>query len=183
MQISDTTIPAVKLVTHPRFGDERGFLMETFQATRFREAGITVDFQQDNLSYSMARGTVRGLHFQIPPAEQAKLVFVLQGAIVDVAVDLRSDSATFGKHVSYVLDDQQGSQLYIPAGFAHGFATLQPNTLVYYKISSPYSPDHERGLLWNDPDMEIDWQVSTENAVLSERDQYHPRLRELKPYF
>jgi len=183
MQISNTTIPAVKLVTQRRFGDERGFLIETFQGEQFRAAGITVGFQQDNLSYSAARGTVRGLHFQIPPADQAKLVFVLRGAIVDVAVDLRANSRTFGQHVACVLDDQNDAQLYIPCGFAHGFVTLQPDTLVYYKISSPYSPEHERGILWNDPDLAIDWKVSAEDAVLSERDRHHSRLREIEAYF
>jgi len=183
MQISDTTISAVKLVIQRRFGDERGFLTETFQGKKFRAAGITAGFEQDNLSCSAARGTVRGLHFQIPPAAQAKLVFVLRGAIVDVAVDLRADSSTFGQHVACVLDDQNFAQLYIPSGFAHGFATLQPDTLVYYKISSPYSPEHERGILWNDPDLAIDWQVSAEDALLSERDRQHPRLREIEAYF
>jgi len=183
MQITDTALPDVKLLTQRRFGDERGFLTETFQRGKFHDAGISVDFEQDNLSYSASRGTVRGLHFQTPPTAQAKLVFVLRGAIVDVAVDLRSNSNTFGEHIARILDDQQGDQLFIPCGFAHGFATLQPDTLVYYKISAPYSPEHERGILWNDPELDIDWQVAPDEVVLSERDQYHPRFRDVERCF
>ena len=183
MQITDMTIPEVKLLTPRRFRDERGFLCETYRRQTFHDVGVKEDFQQDNLSFSASQGTIRGLHFQIPPVAQAKLVFVLRGAILDVAVDVRINAPSYGQYVAQRLDDQQGEQLFIPCGFAHGFVTLEPNTLVYYKISSPYSPEHERGVAWDDPDLGIPWGIPEEDAYLSVRDKRHPRLRDIEPYF
>src|SRR5690606_10089998 len=152
---SETTIPEVKLIVPARHGDTRGFLSETYNKRVLAAAGITVDFLQDNHSLSADSGTVRGLHFQIPPFAQTKLVRVVRGAIYDVAVDLRAGSPTFGRHVAVVLSAEDWNQLLIPAGFAHGFCTLTAEAEVLYKVDQYYSLDHDRGLLWNDPDLAI----------------------------
>ena len=183
MEVVETYIPSVKIITPKQFGDRRGFLSEVYRRDTLCEANIDQEFIQDNLSLSATRGTVRGLHFQIPPAAQSKIVFVIHGAILDVAVDIRTGSPTFGRHVSIMLDDEKRQQLYIPPGFAHGFSTLKPETLVYYKISTPYTPEHERGILWNDPDLGIDWKIPPDRAVLSDRDRQHPPLKDLATYF
>ena len=183
MKSQPTAIPEVTLITPERFGDLRGYLSEVYRHDRLRHLGIEVDFLQDNISLSADVGTVRGLHFQITPMQQAKIVFVLRGAILDVAVDLRAGSPTFGQHVSAKLSEDNGHQLYVPVGFAHGFATLVPNTLVYYKISSLYAPELERGILWNDPDLAIEWPVSTDQAIVSARDKQQPRVKDLETYF
>ena len=183
MKSQPTAIPEVTLITPERFGDLRGYLSEVYRHDRLRQLGIEVDFLQDNISLSADVGTVRGLHFQITPMAQAKIVFVLRGAILDVAVDLRAGSPTFGQHVSAMLSEDNGHQLYVPVGFAHGFATLAPNTLVYYKISSLYTPELERGILWNDPDLAIEWPVSTDRAIVSARDKQQPRVKDLETYF
>ena len=131
---------------------------------------------QDNQSLSRAAGTVRGLHFQIAPVAQGKLVRVLRGAIFDVVVDIRRDAPGFGRFASAVLSAENGLQLYVPAGFAHGFCTLEPDSEVFYKVTAPYSPAHERGILWCDPALAIPWPVAPERAVLSDRDRAHPLL-------
>ncbi|MDR3439721.1 dTDP-4-dehydrorhamnose 3,5-epimerase [Telmatospirillum sp.] len=183
MNIVATAIPDVRIVTPRRFEDHRGFFSETFNARAFAEAGLPSDFVQDNHSLSRPKGTVRGLHFQIPPFAQAKLVRVVRGSILDVAVDLRRASATFGKSVAVVLTALEGNQLFIPVGFAHGFCTLESDTEVLYKVTAPYSAADDRGLLWNDPDLAIDWPVPADLAVLSEKDKNHPGLRNLPAYF
>ena len=183
MEITGTFLPSLKIITPKRFGDVRGFLSEVYRSDILRELGIDQEFMQDNLSLSAAVGTVRGLHFQTPPAAQSKLIFVVRGAILDVALDIRHGSPTYGKHVAVVLDDDLGRQLFIPAGFAHGFCTLKSDTMVYYKISTPYAPEYERGIMWNDPDLAIDWQISPDRAVLSDRDRLHPPLKDLEPFF
>ncbi|MTJ82182.1 MAG: dTDP-4-dehydrorhamnose 3,5-epimerase [Telmatospirillum sp.] len=183
MDVIATGIPEVRIIKPRRFGDHRGFFSETYNSRTFAEAGIDRPFVQDNQSRSAAKGTVRGLHFQSPPFAQDKLIRVVRGSILDVAVDIRRDSPTFGRHVSVVLNVEEWNQLYIPAGFAHGFCTLEPDTEVLYKVTNFYSSDHDHGLLWNDPDLQIEWPVSLSDAVLSEKDQKHPRLKDLPAYF
>ena len=176
MQIQSLLIPDVKIITPVRHSDERGFFSEVYNQAALAAAGIDIVFVQDNHSLSVPQGTVRGLHFQTPPFAQAKLVRVLRGAILDVAVDLRRSSPTFGQHVSAVLSAAEGNQILVPVGFAHGFATLEPDTEILYKVSAPYSREHDRGLLWNDPALGISWPVAPEHAVLSAKDQVQPPL-------
>lgn len=183
MQVIETDIPAVKRVVPKRFGDDRGWFSETYRVDVLAAAGIADPLVQDNQSFSAEVGTVRGLHFQLAPAAQAKLVRVLSGAILDVAVDLRRASSTYGRHVAVRLDAERGEQLYVPAGFAHGFCTLEPNTMVAYKVSAYYSREHDRNLLWNDPDLAIVWPVDAGQAVLSDKDRVAPRLSDLGTVF
>lgn len=183
MRVIETEIPAVKRVVLTRHGDARGWFAETFRADLLSEHGITDHFVQDNQSFSAAKGTLRGLHFQTPPAAQGKLVRVLAGAILDVAVDIRRDSPTYGRYVAERLDAETGDQLYIPAGFAHGFCTLEPDTMIAYKVSAYYSRENDRGILWNDPDLAIAWPVAEGEAVLSDKDRSAPRLSEIGPQF
>lgn len=183
MQVIETDIPAVKRVIPNRFGDDRGWFSETYRVDVLAAAGITDPLVQDNQSFSAEAGTVRGLHFQLAPAAQAKLVRVLAGAILDVAVDLRRASPTYGRHVAVRLDAAAGEQLYVPAGFAHGFCTLEPDTMVAYKVSAYYSREHDRNLLWNDPDLAIAWPVAADEAVLSDKDRIAPRLSDLGTVF
>ena len=183
MKIEPLALADVKLVIPARHADVRGYLEETWAEERFRAAGLDVRFVQDNHSFSAAAGTVRGLHFQSPPHAQAKLVFVPAGAIFDVVVDLRRRSTAFGRTVSTLLSAANGHQLFVPKGFAHGFATLEPQTHVIYKVSAAYAPAHERGLYWRDPDLGIDWPVSESEAVLSDKDKALPRLAGLADHF
>ncbi|GJE28106.1 dTDP-4-dehydrorhamnose 3,5-epimerase [Methylobacterium organophilum] len=183
MRVIETEIPAVKRVIPKRFGDDRGWFSETFRVDQLAEAGIHNVFVQDNQSFSAPRGTVRGLHFQTPPAAQAKLVRVLAGSILDVVVDIRSKSETFGRYVAVRLDAESGEQLFVPAGFAHGFCTLEPNTMVAYKVDAYYSPENDRNLFWNDPEIGIDWPVSEAEAILSGKDKVAPRLAALGTVF
>lgn len=176
-------IPEVKLVRPKKHGDARGFFSETFVRRDFIAAGIDVDFVQDNHSLSADVGTVRGLHFQTPPFAQAKLVRVTRGAVLDIAVDLRIGSPTFGKYVAVRLSALEWNQLFVPIGFAHGFATLEPDTEVVYKVSNYYAPQHDKGLLWNDPALGIDWGISAGAAVLSAKDKVQPTLADLPAYF
>jgi dTDP-4-dehydrorhamnose 3,5-epimerase len=172
MEIIALDIPAVRLIELKKHGDDRGFIVETFLRRHFPDQ----DFVQDNLSFSAHPGTVRGLHFQVPPQAQAKLVAVLRGAIWDVAVDLRKGSPSFGRWVAAELRAEQFRQILVPRGFAHGFCTLEPDTLVLYKQDSYYSPAHERGLLWNDPALKIAWPVEPAKAILSDKDRRAPTL-------
>lgn len=183
MDVIETRIPGVKRVVPKRFGDARGWFSETFRADALAKAGIACVFLQDNQSFSAPKGTIRGLHFQVAPQAQTKLVRVLSGAILDVAVDLRRESATYGQHVAVTLDAEGGEQLLIPHGFAHGFCTLTPDTMVAYKVDAYYSPAHDRALIWNDPEIAIDWQISEAEAILSDKDRKAPRLSELGPVF
>lgn len=157
VSIEHFPIPGPLLVKVRRFEDARGFFSETYNARAFSEAGIKAVFVQDNHSLSRDKGTVRGLHFQRPPHAQDKLIRVLRGRILDVAVDIRRGSPTYGEHVAVELDGMGGRQLYIPAGFAHGFCTLVPDTEVFYKVTDFWMPDSENGVLWNDPALAIDW--------------------------
>ncbi|MBI3675257.1 MAG: dTDP-4-dehydrorhamnose 3,5-epimerase [Proteobacteria bacterium] len=176
-------IPEVWTLTPERRQDDRGWFSETFKKQDFPAAARDVEFVQDNQSASASRGTLRGLHFQIPPMAQAKLVRVLKGSILDVVVDIRKSSPTFARHVTLELSASSGKQIFVPEGFAHGFVTLEPHTEVFYKVSGYYSGDHERGLLWCDPDLSIDWKLPREAAIVSQRDRAHPCLRDLPVYF
>lgn len=161
--------------------DARGYFFEAFRQDRFEEeVAPNIRFVQDNQSLSRQVGTVRGLHFQLAPRAQAKLVRVLRGSILDVAVDIRPASTTFGQHIAVTLSAENRMQLYVPAGFAHGFCTLEADTEILYKTSDVYSPPHDRGLAWNDPALGIVWPVSEAAATLSDRDRLHPRLADLE---
>ena len=179
MQIDEFGISGVKLLVLRKHGDHRGFFSEVYNKQVLAEAGIDLDFVQDNHSLSAEKGTVRGLHFQTPPFAQDKLVRVVRGSVFDVAVDLRRNSPTYGKHVSVVLSDKASNQILVPIGFAHGFMTLEPDTEVIYKVSNYYAPDHDKGLLWNDPTLGIAWPLPEPEAILSDKDRRQPRLAEL----
>ena len=179
MKIERLAIPEVIAGEPPRFGDARGFFSETFNAERFAEAGIDAAFVQDNHSLSRQQGDVRGLHCQIAPHVQGKLVRVIRGAIWDVAVDLRRGSASYGRHVAAVLSAENWVQLWVPPGFLHGFCTLEPDTEVIYKVTGDYDRAAERGVIWNDPDLALPWPVAEAEAVLSEKDRKLPLLRDV----
>lgn len=182
MQFIETRIPGVIIVEPKRIVDDRGFFSEVFRTDRFEEATHGIKFVQENFSLSHPAGVLRGLHFQTPPFAQGKLVRVLSGAIYDVALDLRVGSPTYGEHIGVELSKDNWRQLYIPEGFAHGFITLQPDTEVLYKVTNFYSAANDAGLLWNDPDLKIEWpQVAV--PLLSLKDKGLPRLRELTSPF
>lgn len=183
MQIIQTKIPDVKIVVPRRLVDSRGYFSETYSGRAWREAGINFEFVQDNESLSVERGVVRGLHYQIPPASQAKLVRVLNGAILDVAVDIRRCSPTFGRQISVVISAADGRQVFIPPGFAHGFVTLEPMTLISYKVSGYYAPLCDRGIRWNDPALGIDWGIDEESVIISDRDRAHPLMKDAADLF
>lgn len=168
------TIDGLVHFTPVRRHDERGYFCEVYSRQELAGIGVLVDFVQDNESMSKSAGTVRGLHFQAPPSAQGKLVRVISGAAVDVVVDLRSGSPTFGDHVATRLDRDGGNQLWIPPGFAHGFCTLEPDTLFAYKVTHPYDPIAERSLRWNDPDIGIEWPVTADDVTLSTSDEDAP---------
>jgi len=170
MEITRLAIPDVLVITPPKFEDHRGFLSETFRSDGMAACGVDFPWLQENHSYSAQAGTVRALHFQAGDAPQAKLVRVLRGAIFDVAVDLRRGSPDYGKHVSAILSADNWMQIYVPAGFAHGFCTLEPETSITYKTTAFWNPALEGGLCWNDPDLAIAWPVKAEDTILSERD-------------
>jgi dTDP-4-dehydrorhamnose 3,5-epimerase len=182
-RVEKTELEGVLSILPARFGDTRGYFSESYNQSAFREIGVTSEFVQDNQSQSRDRATVRGLHFQIPPFAQAKLVRVLRGAICDVAVDIRRASRNYGRSVVVILSAENGRQLFVPAGFAHGYCTLEPDTEVFYKVDAPYSREHERGLRWNDPALAISWPVAEASAVLLERDRLQPLLADLPEYF
>lgn len=183
MQIEPLAIADVKIITPRRFQDDRGFFSETWNARAFREAGLEADFVQDNHAYSVEKGVVRGLHYQLPPSAQGKLVRVTMGAILDVAVDIRRASPTFGHHVSAVLSAENWRQIWVPVGFAHGYVTLEPHTEVVYKVTNLYAPALDRGIMWSDPALGIDWGLTDTEAILSEKDRRQPRLAEATDLF
>ncbi|MGG4094721.1 dTDP-4-dehydrorhamnose 3,5-epimerase [Paenibacillus lautus] len=162
-------------------GDSRGFFMESYNESLFKQHGITYNFIQDNQSLSAEAGVLRGLHYQLNPKAQTKLIRVLTGAIYDVIVDIRKSSPTFGQWVGVILNEHNHRQLLVPKGFAHGFCTLMPNTQVLYKVDEYYSPENDRGILWNDPALGIDWPTS--NPILSGKDQRHPLLKDAEMNF
>lgn len=183
MQVVDTEIADVKLITPKRFSDDRGWFEERYRADLLNAAGIQALFVQDNISFSMHRGTIRGLHFQTRPSAQAKLIAVLTGSILDVAVDLRRSSPTYGRHISVLLTATSGQMLYVPVGFAHGFCTVEDSTLVTYKTTAYYNPAADRSLAWNDADLGIQWPVSSEGVTLSPKDRAAPSLAALGDVF
>lgn len=185
MQIESLDIPDVKLITPKRFGDARGFFMETFSAPKLAEHGIERDWVQDNHSLSARPGVLRGLHFQAPPHAQAKLVRVVKGRVWDVAVDIRVGSPTYGKWVSTELSADNDRQLFIPEGFAHGFITLDPDTEFLYKVSSSYAPQADGGVRWDDPDLNLPWPLDglEGGPQLSDKDAELPKLAELDSPF
>jgi dTDP-4-dehydrorhamnose 3,5-epimerase len=183
MQVIATAIAEVKEIRPVRHHDPRGFFSEIFREDVLRQHGIGMTFIQENHALSVDRGVVRGLHFQIPPMSQAKLVRAAAGAILDVAVDIRRDSPSYGRHVAVVLTAELGNQLFVPEGFAHGYCTLEPNSEVVYKVNRYYSREHDRGLAWDDPALGIAWPVSDEAALLSDKDRRQPLLTELPAYF
>ena len=183
MELLDTSLPDLKLVRLDVLRDERGAFAETYDSSKFNAMGIREQFVHDSWSLSRATGTVRGLHFQVPPRAQHKLVRVTRGRILDVIVDIRRGSPTFGKHVAAVISAENWRQIFIPVGFAHGFVTLEPNTEVIYKVSGYYSPKDERGILWRDPALGIAWGIDPASAILSEKDAKYPLLSESKDLF
>lgn len=183
MHIETTAIEGVVAITPPRFGDHRGYFSEVFKDAWFRENVADVTFVQDNESLSAQPGTVRGLHFQTPPFAQGKLVRCLAGRIMDVAVDIRTGSPSFGQWQSRELSPENGMQLWVPPGFAHGFATIEPNSIISYKVTAPYSPQHDRGVAWNDPAIGIRWPVDEKDMVLSDKDRSLPRLADVPSHF
>lgn len=180
LEVRNAEIPDVKIIVPLRHADERGFFQETYNRRTLVEFGIDTEFVQDNHSLSERMGTLRGLHFQREPEGQAKLVRVVRGAIFDVAVDIRAGSATFGRWVSAVISQRLGNQIYMPRGFAHGFCTLEPGTEVIYKVDAYYAPLYDSGIIWDDPDLGIDWPDCADAGTLSAKDRTLPTLRALQ---
>ena len=180
MTFTKTAIEGVIEIQPTIFGDHRGYFFESYHRQQFNEHGIEVEFVQDNQSFSH-RGVLRGLHFQKPPHTQGKLVSVVKGSVLDVAVDLRTKSSTYGKHIAVVLSEEKQNRLWIPEGFAHGFLTLEDNTIFQYKCTNYYCKDSEATLLWNDPILNIDWNI--ENPLVSEKDKLGIPLTQLEHYF
>lgn len=176
-------IPGVFLIKPNWIGDARGAFCETFVRARYEPLTGPLDWVQDNHSKSVPKGVLRGLHFQIPPFAQDKLVRCVRGALLDVAVDIRAGSPTFGRYVSAVLSEENGRQIFIPKGFAHGFLTLEPNTEIIYKVTNYYAPAHDRGICWDDPTLAIAWGVSKDEVVLSQKDAQLPALAAAGEYF
>ncbi len=177
MPFTDTAIPGVKIFEPRVFEDERGYFFEAFNQNNFIEAGIEITFVQDNQARS-TYGVLRGLHYQIPPFAQAKLVRVIEGEVLDVVVDLREDSPTYGHSLSIVLSAQNKKQLFVPRGFAHGYLVLSPTAEFFYKCDNFYSKKDEGGLLYNDPQLNIDWKIPEKDIIIAERDRNFPKLGE-----
>lgn len=183
MKIEETKLPGVLVITPARFADDRGFFSESYNRQRMVDHGITTEFVQDNHSYSTTTGTVRGLHFQSPPHAQVKLVRCGKGRLLDVAVDIRKGSPHYGHWVAEELSFENGKQLLVPAGFLHGFATLEENTEIIYKCSDYYAPDCDGAVRFDDPDIGIDWGLDGKDAVLSPKDKAAPLLAEFDSPF
>ena len=182
MEVIKTGIEGVVVIEPRIFKDERGYFFESFSQREFNEKVMPVNFVQDNESFS-TYGVLRGLHFQKPPFTQSKLVRVIKGAVLDVAVDIRKGSPTFGKHVAVELTGENHRQFFIPRGFAHGFAVLSDEVLFQYKCDHYYAPQSEGGIAWNDPDLNIDWRIPKDKIILSEKDKIHPILKEHETVF
>lgn len=176
MKVTSLTLEGAKLIEPVVHGDHRGFFMESYNEKLMHENGIMHKFIQDNHSLSAEPGVLRGMHYQLNPKAQTKLIRVISGSIYDVILDVRKDSPTFGQWQGFILSDANKRQLLVPQGFAHGFCTLAANTQVIYKVDEYYSPEHDRGIAWDDPSLSIDWPVS--NPVLSDKDKHHPLLKD-----
>lgn len=183
MQIEELPLPGAFVLTPKRFGDERGFFSETFSARAFDELAPGVTFVQDNHSLSRDAGVLRGLHFQLPPHAQGKLVRVPRGRVLDVIVDLRVGSPTYGEHVSVELSADNWKQMWVPAGFAHAFCTLEPDTEFCYKVTEFYAPESDSGIAFDDPDLAIDWPFSPDALILSEKDRKLSHFRDFQSPF
>jgi dTDP-4-dehydrorhamnose 3,5-epimerase len=183
MKLVATHFGAVKVLSAERHGDARGFFAETYNTRDFAALGIACDFVQDNHSLSRKAFVVRGLHFQVPPFAQAKLVRVVRGSVLDAVVDIRRGSTTFGRHAAVTLSAENGHQLFVPHGFAHGFCTLEPDTEVLYKVDAYYALDRERGVRWNDPALAIPWPAGEDAAEVSAKDRAWPVLSALADMF
>jgi dTDP-4-dehydrorhamnose 3,5-epimerase len=183
MKIDRLAIEDILLLTPTKHGDPRGFFSETFRADVFAAHGVDASFVQDNHAFSAQKGVLRGLHFQIPPHAQGKLVRCTRGAILDVGVDIRKGSPSYGRHVAVELSAANWRQLWVPPGFAHGYVTLQDDCEVVYKTTDYYAPEYDRGIAWDDPALGIDWPLSADAVILSERDKRHPRLANAEPAF
>src|SRR6516165_5469400 len=184
LDVKPLAIADVLELVPKRFGDDRGYFCEVYNKQRFNEeTGAAVNFVQTNQSLSADKGTLRGLHFQAPPLAQVKLVWVMRGAVYDVAVDMRSGSPTYGKWASVILSAEKGNQILVPAGFAHGFLTLEPDTIVQYQVDNHYAPAHEGGVRWDDPEIAVAWPLAGADPTLAKRDAAFPRLREIETPF
>ncbi len=183
LTVTPTAIPDVKIVEPKRFGDNRGYFVETWNKRRMAEHGLELDFVQDNELLSAQVGTIRGLHFQKRPNAQDKLVRAIRGRLLDVAVDLRRSSPSYGKYVAVELSADNGRQLLVPIGFAHGFCTLEPDTMLSYKVTGYYSGADDLGVAWDDPDIGVAWPVDPLKAALSDKDTRQPKFRDLPVYF
>lgn len=183
MKVETTALKGVLLITPARFGDSRGFFSESWNRRSMAEAGLEIDFVQDNHSFSATTGTIRGLHFQSPPHAQGKLVRCGRGALFDVAVDIRKGSPTYGQWIGVELSFQNGKQLWIPPGFLHGFVTREPDTEITYKCTDFYAPESDGAVRFDDPMIGIDWGINTAQAVLSEKDAQAPFLAEIETPF
>jgi dTDP-4-dehydrorhamnose 3,5-epimerase len=175
MRLVETKLKDVYIIEPQAFGDHRGFFMESYNKQKFEQLGLHYDFIQDNQSLSVEAGTIRGLHYQLNPKAQTKVVRALTGAIYDVVVDIRKNSVTYGQWIGVILSEDNKRQIVVPKGFAHGICTLVPNTQIMYKVDEYYSPENDRGLLWNDPDLGIEWPTS--KPILSDKDMKQPRLK------
>lgn len=180
---SATKISEVRILEPPRFTDDRGYFCETYSDKKAASQGISCTFVQDNESLSLQAGTIRGLHFQFGEAAQSKLIRAVRGAVFDVAVDIRVGSPTYGQYVAKNLSAENGRQIFVPTGFAHGYFTLEPNTLVLYKVDRHYEPEAERGIRWDDPDLQIPWPFEGTSPILSEKDAALPNLSQLETCF
>jgi dTDP-4-dehydrorhamnose 3,5-epimerase len=183
MQIEPLEIPDIFLIKPTKHGDQRGFFSETFRSDAFARRGIEAAFVQDNHVHSTQKGVLRGLHFQSPPHAQGKLVRCMRGAILDVGVDIRVGSPTYGRHVAVELSAANWHQLWIPPGFAHGYITLEDHCEVIYKVTNYYAPECDRGIAWDDPALGIDWRLFPTEIILSDKDRRQPRLADAAPSF
>lgn len=181
MNIINTAIDSLVILEPRVFRDDRGYFFESWKKSDYEAAGIICDFVQDNESKS-SFGVLRGLHWQAAPYTQAKLVRVISGTVLDVAVDIRKGSATFGQHVSVELSGENKRQMFIPRGFAHGFAVLSTEAVFAYKCDNPYTPSADRGMRFDDPALKIDWKISPEQQILSEKDKHHPVFADIQPW-
>ena len=179
MDVHSLSIPDIKIIKSKKLGDERGYFTELYTKKNFDENVDAINFVQDNQSLSVEKNVVRGLHFQSPPFAQDKLVRCISGSILDVAVDIRKTSKYFGKHIAKVISAQNFEQILVPKGFAHGFVTLEENTVINYKVSNYYSAENDHGLYWADPELMIEWGIDEKVAILSEKDSNQPLLKDL----